>query len=250
MSEPFNLPAIGSPVDELWETLLELAGRLRVDWTIIGGIMVFLHAIEHQTLPPAVTQDADVVANIRAAPSALRQVVDVLSTMSFGLEGISAHGIAHRYTKDGRSSGTRVVIDVLAPEGVGGRANLTTTKPGRTIMVRGGTQALERTERVGVRFGDLVGALPRPNLLGAIVSKAVACGLPEDVTRHLRDLAFLRSLVDDPFALRDQINRKDRRRLQQGSALDDYDHASWRYVSEARRGDGFATWEILRSTAR
>lgn len=249
MSERLVIPSMGEPIDELWETLLELSGRLRVDWTIIGGLMVFLLALERHTLPPAVTQDADILADIRVTPSALRQVIDLLTTMSFDLEGISPDGIAHRYTRVGRSLGSRVVLDVLAPEGVGRRANLITTKPGRTIMVPGGTQALERTERVEVEFGDLVGTLPRPNLLGAIVGKAAACGLPEDVTRHLRDLAFLCSIVEDPFVIRSEMNRKDRQRLAQASVLDDYDHTAWRHVSASRRGDGVATWGILRSTA-
>ena len=249
MSDRLVLPSMGDPVDELWETLLALAGGLRVDWSSIGGLMVYLHALEHQTLPPTVTQDADILANVRATPTALQQVIEALTAMNFNLEGFSPDGIAHRYVRDGRSLDSRVVVDLLAPEGVGRRANLITTKPGRTIMVPGGTQALERTERIEVRFGRVVGALPRPNLLGAIVGKAAACALPEDVTRHLRDLAFLCSLVKDPFTLRGEMNRKDRHRLGQACALDEYDNAAWRHVNESRRGDGFATWGILRSTA-
>lgn len=41
------------------------------------------------------------------------------------------------YQRDG------VSIDVLAPEGLGSRTDLTTTPPGRTLQVPGGTQALE-----------------------------------------------------------------------------------------------------------
>lgn len=47
--------------------------------------------------------------------------------------------------------------DVLAPEGHGPRADLTTTPPGRTLEVPGGTQALIRTELIPVRVGDAEG---------------------------------------------------------------------------------------------
>lgn len=72
MNSRLTLPSLGDLVDELWETLLELAERLRVDWTIVGGLMVLLHALEHQTYPPVVTQDADLIANIRIYQSSLR----------------------------------------------------------------------------------------------------------------------------------------------------------------------------------
>ena len=40
-----------------------------------------------------------------------------------------------------------LAIDVLAPEGVGARADLSTEAPGRTIEVPGGTQALQPRRR-------------------------------------------------------------------------------------------------------
>jgi type IV secretory pathway TrbD component len=66
-------------------------------------------------------------------------------------------------------------MDVLAPDNVGPRANLTTTPPGRTVEVPGGTQALHRVEEVEVVLaGGSRGLVPRPDLLGAIVIKAGA----------------------------------------------------------------------------
>ena len=64
------LPVLGDPVDELWEVFLDLAERLQVNWTIVGGQMVLLHALEHNTVPPTVSQDGDVIANVRATPRA------------------------------------------------------------------------------------------------------------------------------------------------------------------------------------
>jgi hypothetical protein len=245
VSSPIVLPTLGDPVDELWEVLIELGERLDVPWTLVGGQMVLLHAIEHGTVPPQLSQDGDIVADIRAAPHGLRQVVALLDQLSFGLDGISTDGTAHRYVRPGRNRGRPVVIDVLAPDGLGARADLTTTHPGRTLQVPGGTQALSRTERVLVQVPGRVGTVPRPNLLGAIVAKAGACGLPGDPARHLRDLGLLCALIDDPFNLTDDLTATDRKRLKLAGDLNDTGHPVWMLVPGPLRNDGRAAWAIL-----
>jgi hypothetical protein len=131
---------MASPVDQLWHVLLDLSESLTVPWTLVGGQMVLLHALEHGQVPPVPSQDGDVVADLRADHGALAQVVRQLATLGFALESISTDGLAHRYA---RSAQPRpVLIDVLAPDGLGARADLTTSPPGRTIEVPGGTQAL------------------------------------------------------------------------------------------------------------
>lgn len=63
---------------------------------------------------------------------------------------------------------------MLAPEGLGPRTDITTTPPGRTLQVPGGTQAIARTELLPIAAGDSEGLVPRPSLLGAIIIKAAA----------------------------------------------------------------------------
>ncbi len=239
------MPVLGDPVDELWEVFLDLAARLQVDWTIAGGQMVLVHALEHGTVPPTVSQDGDVIANVRATPRAPRQVAGVLEEMGFALAGMANDGTAHRYRRDGRDGGRPVSIDVLAPDGVGERADLTTTPPGHSIQVPAGTQALRRTERVSIQVGGRTGEVPRPSLLGAIIGKAAACGIAGDSSRHYRDLAFLCSLVDDPFALRDELTKADRKNLKLASELDHPNHTAWLQVPENLRDEGRRTWDIL-----
>ena len=142
--------------------------------------MVFLHAMEHGATPPRVSTDLDVLVNVRVVAGGVREFVAGLESRSFELAGISPEGIAHRYERRG------VSIDVLAPEGLGPRSDLTTTPPGRTLQVPGGTQALERTEFVPVAFGDQSGMVPRPSLLGAVISKAVAVEVDDvpEAQRH------------------------------------------------------------------
>src|SRR5690349_13634160 len=99
----------------------------------------------------------------------------------------------HRYQR-GTAPGT-LKVDVLAPDNLGTRVDLTTTPPGRTVEVPGGRQAIQRTETVHVELDGRAGTVRRPSLLGAIIGKAAALSIqtaPPD--RHYRDLAFLLSL--------------------------------------------------------
>lgn len=244
MTAVVELPVLPAPVDELWHTLLDLGDQLEVPWTLIGGQMVLLHAIEHGQIPPQISQDGDVIADIRAIPGALVHVVAGLEALGFALQSISADGLAHRYTRPAQPR--PVVIDVLAPEGLGERADLTTTPPGRTIEVPGGTQALSRTELITVVHEGRTGTIPRPTLLAAIVGKAAATALPGP-ERHYRDLALLCALVEDPFEISEQLTRKDRQRLRLASQLLDDAHAAWSLVPAAIRPAGQIAYGILHS---
>jgi hypothetical protein len=92
-----SLPLFGPPVDQLWHVLLDLAETLRAPWTLVGGQMVLLHALEHGQVPPQISQDGDVIANVRAARDAIGQVVAALQSMGFTVDGMSPDGLAHRY---------------------------------------------------------------------------------------------------------------------------------------------------------
>ncbi|MHB1488714.1 MAG: hypothetical protein ACYCZM_14410 [Acidimicrobiales bacterium] len=117
------------------------------------------------------------VADVRVTPAAIRDIVTVLEGYGFTLEGNGPDGVAHRYVRvaaDPERTSNKVTLDVLAPEGMGTRSDLTTTKPGHTVQVPGGTQALKRTELVTVIHDGRHGTIPRPNLLAAVVVKAAA----------------------------------------------------------------------------
>jgi hypothetical protein len=92
---------------------------------------------------------------------------------------------------------------------------------------------------------DRVGKLPRPTLLAAIVLKAAASGVDHDPARHLRDLALLCALVEDPFEMREQLTRKDLRRLRQVATLHDPAHPAWALVPNDIRSEGRAALAIL-----
>lgn len=239
-----ELPPLAAPVDQLWHVLLDLSEQLTVAWTLIGGQMVLLHALEHGQLPPQISQDGDVVADVRTTQSAVHDVVAALEAAGFEPEIPSAGGIAHRYSRPAEPK--PVVVDVLGPEGLPADTPLLqTAPPHRTIEVPGGTQALSRTEPITVIHEGRVGHLPRPTLLGAIVLKAAAASVDHDPARHLRDLALLCAIVDDPFALSDQLTPKDRKRLLLAAALHDSAHPAWALVPADIRNNGQTAFTVL-----
>ena len=225
--------------------VIYMGEALSAPWTLIGGQMVLLHALEHGHVPPPISQDGDVIADIRAA---IHAVVAWLEQAGFTLDGMSPQLLAHRYVRTTRAATRPVVIDVLAPDGVGGRADLSTTPPGRTVQVPGGSQALRRTEPVTVLHEGRIGRVPRPSLLAAIVSKAAALDLPGDPARHHRDLALLLYLVPDPFETRAQTDAKDRQRLRTATRLLDENHIGWTLAPAERRQAGHAAVRILIDT--
>jgi hypothetical protein len=46
------LPTLPGHDDALWDTLIELTELRTGEWTLIGGQMVYLYAIEHAATPP------------------------------------------------------------------------------------------------------------------------------------------------------------------------------------------------------
>lgn len=183
------------PLVELWDVLFDLVEQVSDAWSLIGGQMVLLHGLEHGRIPPAASADLDVLADVQSDQQSLRRLVAALERLGFSPAGMSPQGnLLHRYQRGVESQ--RLVVDLLAPDNLGPRADLTTTPPGRTLEVPGGRQAAQRTEAVVVQLGQRTGRIRRPSLLGAIVAKAAAVSIktapPE---RHYRDLAFLLSFL-------------------------------------------------------
>lgn len=237
--EPVRLPTLPGHDDDLWAALIELSDLRQGEWTLIGGQMVFLHAMEHGVQPPRVSTDLDVLVNARVVTGGVRGFVAAIEVAGFMLVGVSPEGIAHRYRRAG------VSVDVLAPEGLGRRTDLTTTPPGRTLQVPGGTQALDRTELVPVVFGDHQGFVPRPSILGAIVAKAVAVDVDDVPEAQRLDLALLLSFVEDPVALVDELTKKDRQRLRARSEMADAEQQAWSSLSVDVADRGRAAFRLL-----
>ena len=150
--EPLDLPRLGPHHDDLWTTLCDLGDAHDEDWVIIGGQMVMLHALEAGREPGRVSQDLDTVIDARVRPPALPAFLATLANLGFTSAGVSPDEVAHRFERGS------VHVDVLGPDGLGGRSDLRTVGTATTIQVGGGTQALQRAERFTVRHGDAHGA--------------------------------------------------------------------------------------------
>ncbi len=106
---------------------------------------------------------------------------------------------------------------------------------------------MQRSESIRVQLGDRVGTIHRPNLLGAIVGKAAALGIPASPRgKHYRDLAFLLSLPVNPFDLKGELTKGDRKKLKLAEALLDSEHAAWRVLGDTEAAaDGQGMYRIL-----
>jgi hypothetical protein len=178
-------------------------------WTLIGALMVMLHEHEAGTPTRPATADADAVVDARGATDATRTMATLLQAQGweFGTGHVDVDGHGYKFVRDG------LEFDVIAPEGMGERTDLTTVPPLRAPQLAGTRQALDRTQRVAVDLGGRISALPRPNLLGALVVKSCAAAGDHvrGPQRRLEDLARLYRLVTDPAAW--TTTAKDRKRL-------------------------------------
>jgi hypothetical protein len=115
--------------------------------------------------------------------------------------------LGYRFEIDGS------VVEILGSDGV--RRDPKTLGKFRTIQVPGGTQALARTEIVGVSLdGDEPIAVKRPSLLGAILIKArVVEKRREKFESDRQDLIRLLSFVGDPRALGGELRKTEKKWL-------------------------------------
>jgi hypothetical protein len=243
-----ELPSTMSPAQlQGWAVLLDVAEAFPTGWCLVGGQMVWLLAAEHDTHPPRATEDVDVVVDVRAEPNGIQDLCNWLEKQrGFDLEGISPEGIGHRYIKAAEPGPGRIIFDVLAPENVGRRANLSTTRGARTLEAPGTRIALNNAERVEVTVGSRNGWVYRPRLLSAIIAKAVSTTIPtRSNERDFRDAAFLLSLVQDPVAAAQGLSRPERVRLSAINSLLDSQHEAWRPLGPERARLGHTTIEFL-----
>ncbi|WP_194815903.1 hypothetical protein [Nocardia sp. XZ_19_385] len=243
-----TLPPLADNRDaQLWPALLDLADNLPQPYTVIGGMMVWMHGAVAGQQPPRVTQDIDVLMDLRAQVSALRKAVTALERLGYRVDGMSPDGLAHRYRRD---DGT--LVDLLAPDNLGRRADLTTTPPGRTLEVPGGTKALSHRVAVEIRYGTRSSVLYLPELARALHCKVKAYLIdhptprPGIESRHLSDIAFLVSLIDDPDRILEQLGaRPGCEHFTAAAVLDDPRHPAWLTLG-ARADDARLVWGQLR----
>ena len=84
---------------EAWSLLFELAEEEPESWVLVGGQMVFLLAREHGTDRARVSDDADVLVNVRLKPGGTEWLSTWLTYRGFGFMGQNRNRIGLRFEK-------------------------------------------------------------------------------------------------------------------------------------------------------
>lgn len=240
--EALQMPPMPPAQTQGWELLLGL-DQTRVPWVLIGGQMMTLLALEHGVAQPRPTLDADVLVDVRARPGGLERIATWLVARGLDLEGVSPMGVGHRFVKPAEPGPGQVMVDLLAPEGLGERTRIFTVPPARTVAVPASSTLLAEAQPVTVRLADgLEGVVHRPTILAALVGKAAATGilLRQNPERDWQDAALLLSMLPDPLAAPDQLSPGERRRVARLAPLRNPSHPAWRTLSPSERRLGQA----------
>jgi hypothetical protein len=239
--------------EEGWVTLFDLARETTKEWVLVGGQMMLAPAVEHGAERIRPTEDIDIVVNLRVRPDGTEWFSRWLVGREFVLEGVNVDEIGHRFVRPTSSGQGRVIVDVLAPAGVGERARLTTVPPARTVQAPGTLQAFERSRLMDVLISgfsddnERIGQVRCPDLLGALIAKAAATTIAvrANPDRDWQDLALLLSVLADPIATMSRLNRRDLQHLGRVRPLLDPRHRGWENLSEGARQRGIAALGFL-----
>ncbi|UZX01358.1 hypothetical protein F8G81_01035 [Arthrobacter sp. CDRTa11] len=122
-----------------WRQCVELARELpSTQWTLVGGLMVQLHAATAGLAVSRPTADVDIVLHIETGATT-SSVAGVLNRLGYTLQkSIDKDAPAHRFVRDKQQIDV-LVADHLPP------AKLPTLGGRKPFKVAGGTQALQRT---------------------------------------------------------------------------------------------------------
>lgn len=240
--QPVDLTQVQLPDDRLWPTLLSLSELLEErSWALIGGQMVALHGLAMGRSPIRFSSDLDVIANLVLSPSSLTTCATHVRSLGFAPTPTADGKRLHRFTQD------NLVIDIVAPDHPP-RHLLPLRIAGKAaIEIDGGWRALQSAGIIPVIFGSRRGYVPVPDLGGALVIKArAAIADSRDPERHLLDLAFLLSLVENPRQLRDRLTARDRTHLRRLGLTGDTRQAPWITLRDSTdRGDAVEAYLTL-----
>lgn len=227
------LEALSEAQRQSWLGLLEVAKVFPTGWCLVGGQMVHLFCAERHFTPVRPTDDGDLALDVRAYPHILADFTQMLIELGFAPSGASPEGHQHRWVRAAAS------LDLLIPQDIGSRAaSRKGATGGTTIESPGAQQALARSEAVNVQVAQATGVIRRPNLLGALVSKAAAYSVPVDrhKQRHLVDFAVLAAMTRRSDYIGRQLTDRDRRYLVPMLAALDRSPGLWSGIEDTTRG--------------
>lgn len=226
----------------LWQSALELAQDFGADdrWTLVGGLMVQLHAFE-RSRGSRLTDDVDFLGDSRRRPSMTVRLAEMLEQRGgkMATPPPGNENLGYKFEVD------ESIVEILGSEGV--RKDPKTLGKYTTLQVPGGTQALARTEvvRVSLAGGEPV-EMRRPSLLGAILIKArVVAEKRGKFESDRQDLIRLLGFVDDPRAVAEELKGNEKKWLREIGRLLAFDDALSDLFSPAERSAAEQAYRLL-----
>ena len=214
-------------------------------WTLVGGLMVQLHALRAGLDPTRPTEDVDVLLHIETDritwPSAQAALIDA----GYRLEhGMARDSLSHRFRRGAD------VLDVLIADHVGPWAISARAGAQPLVSVPGGTSALRKTVDCVIHRSDGTQVtVSVPNVLGALTLKGGAYREDSrDRDRHIEDGAVLAATVDDADELRERPELwtgSDSRRIAALARALPEGHPAWGQLPRERRARAQTALRLL-----
>ncbi|SDX57967.1 hypothetical protein SAMN05660209_00757 [Geodermatophilus africanus] len=237
-----------------WPDVAELAAVVPHEaWTLIGGLMVQLHAVAAGLPVVRPTNDVDVLLHVETGRGRAPQLATALEGLGYRLRpSIDPRaGTAHRFVRDGAtvdlvtSGPDRSVVDMVAADHAPPQ-RLERFRGYDLVQVTGGTQARRRTVLAELEVtGTARTTISVPDAFGALILKAAAHKADtRDRDRHLTDAAVLLACVD-PFEDHPPSGSDRSRLLHLRTHLADPTAPAWLLLPEAARRNGQAALDLL-----
>lgn len=238
LTAPAPLGGWGAP----WPIAVEVLSLVPAQqWTLIGGLMVQLHAAAAGLMWDRPTRDVDMVLHVKTGAADVRTVFTALRRADFDtVEPNARSGAVHRMQR-GRDQVDVMIADHALPgkiTGPGGRP---------VFRVEGGTQALSRTVWIETTVEGQVARFSVPSAFAALILKGAAYQEdPRNPGRHLEDAAVLAACVTNALSCRQQMRGSDRGRLQRlHQHLRVEHHPAWRQLPRHVAAQARATLAFL-----
>lgn len=196
----------GSWAEPPWPSAFELARLLPPrSWTLVGGLMVQLHAALADLPSPRSTVDVDATLHLETHAVTFAQAAALLHGAGYVLDTETEH--AYRFDRGHER------VDVLCSD-----RHSTWRRPrfgGRPLFgVPGGTRALQQTIDVDMRTPNGPVRLVIPSVRGALVLKGAAYREDSrDRMRHAEDGVMLLACLEDPRDALSGLSQRSRGRI-------------------------------------
>jgi predicted nucleotidyltransferase len=229
-----------TPEWKLWSLVAEFSSHIDpTQWVLVGGQMVALHLHLAGGRPSRTTTDIDVVADLITAPGSFRACREAAAAVNLVAQPSITGKTLHRF------KGPAGQLDLMVADHLPSRLTRQFTRP-TPVSIPGGQRALDRRIVVDISTVYGVGAVPVPDLSGALVLKARAAAADtRDRERHRTDVAQLSSIIYDPIWFLEELDKKERRALRLVDLGSDPSRAPWLALDEAKRQRAVDAWSTL-----